>query len=60
MTIRDKLRQMTDEELVLALEADCNRCARSDGCELRGDPVDYGDCLKGNIEWLNMEACEDD
>ena len=59
MTNGDKIRQMTDEELVMTLDADCNRCVKSETCELLGDPVSYGDCVKGNIEWLKQEVNED-
>ena len=55
----DRIRQMTDEELVMALDTDCNRCAKSENCELFGDPVSYGDCVKGNIEWLKQEVSKD-
>ena len=56
ITNGDKIRQTADEELVMALDTDCNRCARSENCELCGDPVSYGDCVKGNIEWLEQEV----
>lgn len=58
MTNGDRIRQMTDDELVMTLDTDCNRCVRSENCELRGDPVSYGDCVKGNIEWLKQEVRE--
>lgn len=56
MTNGDRIRQMTDEELVMTLDTDCNRCAKSENCELRGDPVGYGICVNGNIEWLKQEV----
>jgi hypothetical protein len=59
MTNGDKIRSMTDEELVTVLDTDCNRCVKSENCELCGDPVGYGICVKGNIEWLKQEARED-
>lgn len=59
MTNGDKIRAMTDEELVMDLDTDCNRCAKSEKCELRGDPVSYGICVEGNIEWLKQEVSED-
>ncbi len=55
----DRIRQMTDEELVKALDTDCNRCAKSENCELCGDPVSYGICVKGNLAWLKQEVSED-
>ena len=59
MTNGDRIRQMTDEELVMALDTDCNRCAKSQNCNLCGTPVSYGVCVKGNIEWLKQEVIED-
>lgn len=56
MTNGDRIRQMTDEELVMTLDTDCNRCAKSENCELLGDPVGYGICVNGNIEWLKQEV----
>lgn len=56
----DCIRRMSDEDLVMTFETDCNRCARSENCELRGDPVDYGICVEGNLEWLRQEVNTDD
>lgn len=60
LTNGDRIRQMTDDELVTALDTDCTRCARLENCELRGDPVSYGNCVNGNIEWLKQEVEKDD
>ena len=57
----DYIRQITDdEELVRFLDTDCHRCANFENCELRGDPVSYGICVKGNIEWLKQEVNTND
>lgn len=58
-TNADRIRQMTDEELVMTLDTDCNRCAKTENCELCGDPVSYGICVNGNIAWLKQEVSED-
>lgn len=55
-----RIRQMTDEELVMAVDTSCNRCASSETCELRGDPVNYGICVKGNLAWLKQECDPND
>ena len=60
MTNGDNIRRMTDAELVNALDTDCSRCAKSENCEHRGDPVSYGICVKGNIEWLRQEVSTND
>lgn len=56
MTNGDKIRQMTDEELVESIGLACKRCLYSNGeCD-----SGYGEgCITGNLEWLKQEASED-
>ena len=58
ITNADRIRQMTDEELVKSIGLACKRCAYY--------KVGYGecfglnkDCTAGNLEWLKQEVSED-
>lgn len=53
MTNGDKIRQMTDEELVKAIGLACRRCAyfKNGKCT---EPDK--DCTDGNLEWLKQEV----
>lgn len=56
MTHADRLRQMTDEELVKSIGLACKRCVyRTDRI---GECADQ-DCTNGNLEWLKQEVSED-
>lgn len=54
MTNADRIRQMTDEELVDEIGFSCNRCAC---CNLEN--CDEESCRAENLAWLKQEVSED-
>ena len=56
MTNADRIRQMTDEELVESLGLACKRCAFVDGRKCSGQDEE---CADGNLQWLKQEVSED-
>lgn len=56
MNNADRLRQMTDEELVKSIGLACKRCVYRTASI--GECADR-DCTDGNLEWLKQEVSED-
>ena len=58
MTNADRIRQMTDEELVKSIGLACKRCAyyKVGHGECSGQDKE---CTDGNLEWLKQEVSED-
>ena len=57
MTNGDRIRAMSDEELLTAIGTGCYRCAYRNGeCD-----SGYGEgCIAGNLEWLKKDVSEND
>lgn len=58
VTNADRIRQMTDEELVKSIGLSCKRCAyyKVGHGEFCGQDKE---CTDGNLEWLKREVSED-
>lgn len=55
-TNRDKINQMTNEELAILLTCSCvSHCIRA---SLKGCLTDGADCIDGTLKWLESEVKE--
>lgn len=56
MTNADRIRHMTDEELVKSIGLACRRCAYFAESKCTGKDKE---CTDGNLKWLKQEVSED-